>query len=37
VPEVITIVDHDHYRLDWYEHHGGREVKTIEINYTRAA
>src|SRR6266513_267705 len=36
VREVIKVTDSNHYRLDWYEEHGGREIKTIEINYTRA-
>ena len=36
VREVIKVTDSNHYRLDWYEEHGGREIKTIEISYTRA-
>jgi hypothetical protein len=35
VREVIKIIDHDHYSLDWYEDHGRGEIKTIEISYTR--
>ena len=29
------IVDKDHHTFDWYEDRGGKEVKTMEINYTR--
>jgi len=36
VREVIKVTDSNHYSLDWYEEHDGREIKTIEINYTRA-
>src|SRR5262249_19332154 len=35
VREVIKIIDADHHSLEWYEVHGGQEVKTMEINYTR--
>ena len=35
VRELIRIADADHYSLEWYEEHGGREIKTIEIRYTR--
>ena len=37
VREQIKVVDRDHYMLEWFEEHGGREIKTIEINYTRAS
>jgi len=36
VREVIKVIDNDHYNLDWYEEHGGHEIKTIEIRYTRS-
>jgi hypothetical protein len=35
VRELITVADSDHYSLTWLENHGGHEVKTVEINYTR--
>ncbi len=34
--EVIKITDKDHHTFEWYENRGGQEVKTMEINYTRA-
>ena len=37
VREVIKVVDNNHYNLDWYEEHGGHEIKTIEITYTRSS
>ena len=37
VREQIRLVDADHYTLEWFEEHGGREIKTIEIAYTRAS
>jgi Protein of unknown function (DUF1579) len=36
VREVIKIVDNNHMIFEWYENRGGQEVKTMEINYTRA-
>ncbi len=36
VREVIKIVDPDHHNFEWYEDRAGQEVKTMEINYTRA-
>jgi len=36
VREVIKVIDDNHYNLDWYEEHGGHEIKTIEITYTRS-
>jgi hypothetical protein len=36
VREVIKIVDNNHMTFEWYENRGGQEVKTMEINYTRA-
>jgi hypothetical protein len=35
VREVLKVVDNDHHMLEWFEHRGGQEVKTMEINYTR--
>jgi hypothetical protein len=36
IREVIKVTDKDHHTLEWYENRGGQEVKTMEINYTRA-
>jgi uncharacterized protein DUF1579 len=36
IREVIKVTDKDHHTLEWYENRGGTEVKTMEINYTRA-
>ena len=36
IREVIKITDKDHHTFEWYENRGGQEVKTMEINYTRA-
>jgi hypothetical protein len=36
IREVIKMTDKDHHTLEWYENRGGQEVKTMEINYTRA-
>jgi len=35
VREVIRVVDKDHHTFEFYEDRGGKEVKTMEINYTR--
>ena len=35
IREVIKIVDKDHHTLEWYENREGKEIKTMEINYTR--
>jgi hypothetical protein len=35
VREVVTLVDANHHKLEWFEDRGGKEVKTMEINYTR--
>jgi Protein of unknown function (DUF1579) len=34
--EVVKLADKDHMTFEWYENHGGQEVKTLEIHYTRA-
>jgi hypothetical protein len=36
IREVIKVPDNNHMMLEWYEDRGGQEVKTMEINYTRA-
>jgi hypothetical protein len=36
IREVIKVTDNNHHTLEWYEDRGGQEVKTMEINYTRA-
>jgi hypothetical protein len=36
IREVIKVTDNNHHTLEWYEDHGGQEVKTMEINYTRS-
>lgn len=35
IREVVKLTDKDHMIFEWYENHGGQEVKTMEINYTR--
>jgi hypothetical protein len=35
VRETVKIVDADHHVFEWYEDHGGQEVRTMEISYTR--
>jgi len=35
VREVLKVVDANHHTLEWFEDRGGKEVKTMEINYTR--
>ena len=35
IREVVKIVDKDHHNFEWYEDRGGKEAKTMEINYTR--
>ena len=36
IREVIKVTDNNHHTLEWYENRGGQQVKTMEINYTRA-
>jgi hypothetical protein len=36
IRELVKITDKDHHTFEWYEDRGGQEVKTMEINYTRA-
>ena len=35
IREALKITDKDHMFLEWYEPRDGKEVKTMEINYTR--
>ncbi len=35
IREVMKIADKDHMSFEWYEDHGGKEAKTMEIAYTR--
>ena len=35
VREVIKLVDNNHHTLEWFEDRGGKEVKTMQIDYTR--
>lgn len=36
VRETLTLSDKNHMIMEWYENRGGRETKTMEIDYTRA-
>jgi hypothetical protein len=36
VRETVKVVDKDHLTFSWYENRGGREVKTMELDCTRA-
>jgi len=35
IREVVKITDQDHMDFEWYEDRGGKEVKTMEIAYTK--
>jgi hypothetical protein len=35
IRETIRIADRDHHALEFFEDRGGKEVKTMEITYTR--
>ena len=35
IREVVKITDKDHMDFEYYEDRGGKEMKTMEINYTR--
>ena len=35
IREVMKLADNNHMSFEWYEDHGGKEAKTMEINYTR--
>lgn len=36
VREAITMTDQNHHTMTWFEHRGDKEVKTMEITYTRS-
>lgn len=36
VREVLKVIDKDHHTFEFYEDRGGKEMKTMEIAYTRA-
>ena len=35
VRSTVKMVDNDHHTFEWFEDRGGKDVKTMEINYTR--
>jgi hypothetical protein len=35
VRQVVHIVDPTHYTFEWYEMHGGKEAKMMQIDYTK--
>ncbi|HET9856657.1 MAG TPA: DUF1579 domain-containing protein [Chthoniobacterales bacterium] len=35
IREVVKLTDKDHMDFEWYEDRGGKEMKTMEINYTK--
>lgn len=35
VRQVVHIVDPTHYTFEWYEMHGGKEAKTLQIDYSK--
>ena len=35
IREVVKMADKDHMSMEWYEDRGGKEVKTMQIDYTR--
>ncbi len=35
VRETLKLNDKDHMTMEWYENRGGKEVKTMQIDYTR--
>jgi len=35
VRQAVKFVDANHHTLEFYEDRGGKEVKTMEITYTR--
>jgi len=35
IKEVMTWVDNDHHRLEFFEDRGGKEVRTMQIEYSR--
>jgi hypothetical protein len=37
VRQVVKYTDKDHHTIEFYEVHGGKETKTMEIEYTRSS
>jgi Protein of unknown function (DUF1579) len=37
IRETLKLTDKDHMTMEWFEDRGGKEVKTMEINYTRSS
>jgi hypothetical protein len=35
IRETLKLTDKDHMDFEWYEDRGGKEMKTMEINYTK--
>jgi len=35
IRQVVRVVDDNHHVFEWHETHGGKEVKTMQIEYTR--
>ncbi len=35
VRETVKVTDKDHHTFEYFEDRGGKDVKTMEINYTR--
>lgn len=35
IRQVVRIVDDNHYVFEWYEMRAGKEIKTMQIDYTR--
>ena len=35
IRETVKLTDKDHMDFEWYEDRGGKEMKTMEINYTK--
>jgi hypothetical protein len=35
IREVLTKMDNDHHRMEFFEDRGGKDVKTMQIDYTR--
>ena len=36
VREVVTLTDHDHHTMEYFQEQGGHETKAMEITFTRA-
>ena len=36
VRDVVRVIDNDHHVFEMYETRNGKEVKTMQIEYTRA-